>query len=108
MTRNVQVLITDDITGEPHARTITFAVESTTYEIDLTEENIAALRAALAPWITAARATKSAHIPTQRSRSDGRDPAAAAIRQWARENGIQVPDRGRLPVDVRERYEAEH
>lgn len=108
MTRNVQVLITDDITGEPNARTFTFAVESTTYEIDLTEENIAALREALAPWITAARATRSAQIPTQRSRSDGRDPAAAAIRQWARENGIQVPDRGRLPVDVREKYEAEH
>ncbi len=108
MSRNVQVLITDDINGEPGARTVTFALESKAYEIDLTDDNIAALRDALAPWIAAARAARSDQIPTQRSRSDGRDPAAADIRQWARDNGMPVPDRGRLPIDLRERYAAAH
>ncbi|MFG2894958.1 histone-like nucleoid-structuring protein Lsr2 [Streptomyces sp. NPDC048248] len=30
------------------------------------------------------------------------------VRQWARENGYDVPERGRIPADVRKAYDAAH
>ena len=33
-------------------------------------------------------------------------PRAAAVRAWAREQGVEVSDRGRIPADVLRRYEA--
>jgi hypothetical protein len=107
MSRNVQVVITDDLNGEPGARTISFALESKTYEIDLTEDNIAALRAALAPWIDAARPAGTGRFPSPR-RGSGGEPSAAEVRAWAREAGLSVPERGRLPDQVREQYAAAH
>jgi hypothetical protein len=108
MARNVQVLITDDINGEPGAQTVTFSLESKSYEIDLTEDSIRRLRDAFAPWIAAARPSGSTQFPTQRNRSDSRDPSPAEVRRWAKESGMQVLDRGRLPIALREKYAAAH
>jgi hypothetical protein len=107
MSRNVHVVVTDDLTGEPGARTITFALESKSYEIDLSEDNVAALRAALQPWIDAGRPAGPARVPSPR-RGGGGEPSAAQVRAWARENGLSVPDRGRLPDWVRTQFEAAH
>ncbi|MCE3553457.1 Lsr2 family protein [Pseudonocardia sp. RS11V-5] len=35
-------------------------------------------------------------------------PSTAEVRQWARENGIVVPDRGRLRPEVHEAWRAAH
>ena len=43
----------------------------------------------------------------RRLRGD-RCPSAREIRDWARSNGYKVPDRGRIPADVREAFEAAH
>lgn len=106
MSRNVHVVVSDDLSGEPGARTITFALESKSYEIDLSEDNLAALRAALQPWIDAGRPVGAARVPSPRQ--SGAEPSAAQVRAWARENGLAVPDRGRLPDWVRTQFEAAH
>jgi hypothetical protein len=105
MTRKVQVVLQDDIDGGEPAKTVYFSLDGKSYEIDLRDENAAELRDCLAPWIAAGRRASTARIPEPRSKS--RRPAETAdIRRWAEENGIPVATRGRLPVDLRARYEA--
>lgn len=107
MVRRVQVVLQDDINGQEPAQTVFFSLDGKDYEIDLTEQHAAGLRDALAPWITAGRRASTGRIPEPRSRL--RRPAESAdIRRWAEENGIPVAARGRLPVDLRSRYEAAH
>lgn len=105
--RKVHVVLQDDIDGGEPARTLYFSLEGKAYEIDLTEQNARALRDSLAPWIAAARRASTAQIPSQRSKP-GRADDTVDIRRWARENDIQVRDRGRISVDLRTRYEAAH
>lgn len=36
------------------------------------------------------------------------EPKPAAVRAWARENGLDVPARGTIPADVVDAYKAAH
>ena len=86
---------------------VRFDFEGNAYEIDLAEHELDALRAALAPFVAAARPvrTQPAHQPRASSFTGRRDePSAGTMRQWARENGFEVPARGRVPELVREAY----
>jgi hypothetical protein len=105
--RRVNVVLLDDIDGSEPARTVSFSLEGKAYEIDLTEPNAQALRDCLAPWIAAARRAPAAWIPEPRSKPR-RATDTVDIRRWARENGLPVRDRGRIPLDLRTRYEAAH
>jgi len=40
--------------------------------------------------------------------SPRREPTAAEIRAWASSMGLSVSDRGRIPADLRQRYDAAH
>jgi hypothetical protein len=110
MAQKVQVLLEDDLDGGEATETIAFGLDGTNYEIDLSDENAAALRDAFARYVGAARrAGRSGGrtIPGARSGSlrttSGPDPKE--VRVWASENGINVPDRGRLPKDIIEQFE---
>ena len=105
--RKVQVVLQDDIDGSEPAKTVQFSLDGTAYEIDLGEQNAAALRDALAPWIAAARRASPGHIPSPRSKPR-RSSETVDIRRWAKENDIPVSDRGRISVDLRTQYEAAH
>lgn len=105
---------TDDLDGSEPAATITFALEGTSYEIDLSEEHATQLREALAGYIAHARkanrsasagtARRSTHTRTSTQSSRGYD--AKAVRAWAADNDITVPGRGRIPGAVLEQYRA--
>ena len=89
---------------------VRFELDGSGYEIDLAEHEVDALRAALAPFVAVSRQVRN-HPPTHRTRgsisTDHRDePTAGTLRQWARENGFDVPARGRVPELVREAYKA--
>ena len=105
-----QTVIVDDLTGEPGARTRTLRFDGIEYEIDLTEASFADLRAALKPYLRAARAVSGAPASRRGTRSKGgAGPAAgdsAAIRAWARANGVAVTHRGRVAPAVREAWAA--
>ncbi|WZH35604.1 MAG: Lsr2 family protein [Microbacterium enclense] len=94
-------------TGE--GKQITFCVEGRAYEIDLSEENADTFYKALAPFVNVARSAGSAAAPRtgRRATRVKSDVDLGAVRQWARENGHTVSDRGRVPVSIVEKYKAE-
>jgi hypothetical protein len=109
--QHVNVTLVDDLDGSEASGTVSFALDGKTYEIDLSGGNATKLRDTLAPFAAAAR----------RGGGSGRRSAApraavtprpaydrertAAIRDWARENGHKVSDRGRIPTAVIEAYD---
>ncbi|WJN63225.1 Lsr2-like DNA bridging protein [Streptomyces phage phiScoe45] len=104
--KNERVIIdlVDDIDGTGQARTVTFAVDGTSYEIELNKKNEAKLMKAMAPWVGAARKVSAPR--TTRRRRATKKVDNAAIRQWAGENGVEVGATGRIPKSVMEQYEA--
>jgi hypothetical protein len=108
MAQRVQVLLTDDIDGSEAAGTLLFGLDGATYEIDLNEANEAALREALAPYLGAARRTggRRGAKPVRRMGAVGsKGSDAAVMRAWAKDNGFEVNDRGRVSAEIREAFE---
>ncbi|KAA1419559.1 Lsr2 family protein [Nocardioides humilatus] len=108
MAQRVNIVLVDDIDGSEASETVAFGLDGSSYEIDLNEKNAAKLRDALAGYVGHARKVGGA----RRGRSAAKAPAggvsAKDVRDWARANGHKVPDRGRIPADVREAYDAAH
>ncbi|WP_431042949.1 histone-like nucleoid-structuring protein Lsr2 [Streptomyces sp. P1-3] len=107
MAQKVQVLLVDDLDGGEADETVTFALDGKSYEIDLNTANADKLRAALEPFTKSGRRT-GGRAATGRSRARagvGSSQDTAKIRAWAKENGYEVNDRGRVPATVREAYE---
>lgn len=115
MARRIVHQLVDDLDGSVlevgTGETVMFSLDGTAYEIDLTEENAEALREALAPWVAAARPV-SRSVSGGSSSSNGRKRRRtgqqdySAVRAWAKENGYTVSERGRVPANVLEAYEA--
>lgn len=103
MAQRVHIVLEDDLDGSNADETVTFALDGVNYEIDLSKKNAAKLRDAFALYVGSARRV-SGRAP-RRGRGRG-GPSAAEIREWAREQGYEVSDRGRVPADVRAAYEA--
>lgn len=108
-TQVIQKVI-DDLTGEEGASTAEFSLDGVTYEVDLTETSRKQLHDVFAPYIDAGR-----KVGSRRGRSiAARGTAAAkvdreqtqAIREWARRNGLEVSQRGRISELVRVAYNA--
>ena len=91
-----KVVLTSDISGGSPARTYTFAWEGVGYEVDLTDTEAQAFRDALTPYFDVARALGGKSAP----KASLIGYTAAQVRAWARNNGIDVPDKGRVPNDV--------
>ncbi|WP_062462085.1 histone-like nucleoid-structuring protein Lsr2 [Demequina soli] len=106
MAQKVQVVLVDDIDGSVATETVSFSLDGSSYEVDLSEANASALRDALAPWISAGRRTTARKSPARARRASSTGGDAAAIRAWAKANGVEVPERGRIPAKVREAYDA--
>ena len=107
MAQNVQVHLEDDLDGGPADTTLTFALDGKDYEIDLSEANAEKLREALRPFTEAGRkATRSGSPRGLRPRASSSDPDTAKIRAWAKENGHEVSDRGRIQQHIKDAYYA--
>ena len=105
MARKVTVELQDDLDGGPADETLRFGVGGVQYEIDLSNKNVAAFRRQLAPFIEHARKAGKGqrHRPVRSASSRER---SGGIRAWAKDNGIALSDRGRIPASVVEQYEA--
>jgi hypothetical protein len=110
MAQKVHIVLVDDLDGSEASESVSFGLDGTSYEIDLNDTNAAQLRDALAPYVGHARKVGAASRRNGRrsapAASDG--PSAREIRDWARENGYEVPDRGRVSAEVRSAYDAAH
>jgi hypothetical protein len=104
--QKIQVILEDDIHGGPAEGTVKFSLDGANYEIDLNEENASSLREIFQPYVENAR--KAGGAARRRTRVTGQRGRTADIRTWAKQAGIHVNDRGRIPVYVVTRYEAAH
>ncbi|HEY3503269.1 MAG TPA: Lsr2 family protein [Actinocatenispora sp.] len=115
MAQKVQVLLVDDLDGGEAEETVKFGLDGTNYEIDLSEGNARQLRDALAKYVGVARKTGRAGAArgTAAPRNRAGSSAASdreqnrAIREWAKRQGLEISDRGRISADIVERYHAE-
>src|SRR5216110_2927480 len=105
MAQKITVALEDDLDGGPADETVRFGLGGTEYEIDLSKKNAAAFRKQLAPFIEHARKAGRGQRRRPGRTSASRD-RSGGIRAWAKEQGIAVSDRGRIPVSVVEQYEA--
>lgn len=103
MAQKVQILLLDDIDGSEAAETVQFGLDGSHYEIDLNDKNAGKLRDALSGYIGHARKTT-----TKKGRATRTElgPSTREVRDWARSNGYEVSDRGRVPAEVKAAYEA--
>jgi hypothetical protein len=113
MAQRVNVVLVDDIDGTDAVETVGFALDGVDYEIDLSDEHAAELREAVSLYVGHARRTGGRRRSGRRAASQGNGSAdgggsasAAEIRAWARDNGWDVPERGRVSAEVREAYAA--
>ena len=104
MAQNVTVTLEDDLTGGPAKQTVRFAFDGTDYEIDLNAKNAAAFGKQLAPYLEHARKAGRAQ-PRRPGRATSRQ-RSGDIRAWAKEHGLAVSERGRIPASVAEQYHA--
>jgi hypothetical protein len=119
MAQRVQVTLVCDLHDDedtPANENVTFALDGSSYEIDLCDDHAAELRDAFAPYVGVARRltgrTGSRTTGTARRTGRGRRGAStggadpADVRAWARSNGVAVSERGRIPASVLEQYAA--
>jgi Lsr2 len=107
MSQKVNVLLVDDIDGSDADETIPFGLDGTHYEIDLNSGHTHELRGQLERYVKAARkVTGSAGRPARVRRAAANDIKNKEIRNWARQRGLEVNDRGRIPADIVAQYEA--
>ena len=108
MAQKVQTLLIDDLNGSEAEGTVRFALDGAEYEIDLNAEHTQALRDALARYVGAARrAGGGTRRPAQggrRARADG--TRSTEVREWAKAQGIEVKDRGRVPAELLVKFKA--
>ncbi|MGQ4519134.1 histone-like nucleoid-structuring protein Lsr2 [Dermabacteraceae bacterium CCM 9520] len=102
MARKTHVVLIDDLDGSEATETVSFGLDGVNYELDLSADNAKKLREALSPWLAAARRTSGrarrgtgSHAGTSQN---------AEIRSWARANGLDVSERGRISAEIRKMY----
>ena len=108
MAQKIQTLFIDDLDASQAEGTVRFALDGAHYEIDLNAVHAQELRTALARYTEAGR--KVAGTTRRPARNAGKAAAnglsTTQIRGWAKENGVEVKDRGRVPADVVAKFQA--
>jgi hypothetical protein len=119
MAQRITTLLLDDIDGSEAEETVAFGLDGVPYEIDLNTANAAALRKSLAKYVDHARkVTGSARVGRGAVGRGGRPVVGSGrvrkaadaldtnkIREWAKANGHNIKDRGRVPGNIVAEYE---
>ena len=106
MAQKVHIVLIDDIDQSDAEETVTFGLDGKEFAIDLNKKNARSLRDALAPYVAHARPVSGRSRRSSAKAASGAAPSE--IRAWARDNGFDVPERGRVAAEVREAYAAAH
>lgn len=102
MAQRVSITLVDDLDGSEATETVTFGLDGTSYEIDLSEQNASTLRKNFTMYVEVARKV------TGRKKAKKSAHSAADIRKWAKGQGMEVSPRGVVPASVVQAYEAAH
>ncbi|NYF17487.1 hypothetical protein HDC37_002332 [Microbacterium sp. AK009] len=115
MARKIVHQLVDDLDGTVlevgEGETVLFSLDGVAYEIDLTVDNATEFRDTLSRYVDAARTVstgRAAESAASRKRRRTGQADYTAVRQWAKERGMSVSERGRIPASVMEAYEAAH
>jgi hypothetical protein len=108
MAQKVQTLFVDDLDGSKAEGTVRFGLDGTEYEIDLNAKHAKQLRGALARYVDAGRPVGAS---TRRPARSGRRVQpntlnTTEVREWAKTQGIDVKDRGRVPAGLVVKFKA--
>ena len=104
MAQRIQTLLIDDLDGGEAAGTVRFGLDGTEYEIYLSAAHSDELRKALGLYLAHARRAGGMAKTAARTRRGNAAVDTAKVRDWAKGQGIEVKDRGRVPADVVEQY----
>jgi hypothetical protein len=105
--QRTEIVFTDDLDGGPADETVRFGIDGTQYEIDLSKAHAAELRAALQPFVDSARRAPATPGRRRAGRPAARrGPNPSDVRAWARSEGIEVKDKGRVPAELVVKFQA--
>lgn len=104
MVQRVEVTLVDDIDGSDASETLRFGIDGYQYEIDLNDVHAKELREAVARFVESGRRLGRSKKSSSSGKKKQQEADPADIRAWARENDHEVPDRGRIPANVRDAY----
>lgn len=103
MATQIETRLIDDLDGSPADESVKFSLDGVEYSIDLTDAHAKEMRHALRKWTDHAARTGGKKKTTRNVNGVSK---TVAIRAWAAENGIKVAERGRIPQEIVDRYEA--
>jgi len=106
MAQRIQTLLIDDLDGGEAAGTVRFGLDGAEYEIDLSAAHNDDLRKALQQYLTHARRTGGTARGSARAGRANSTIDTAAVREWAKGQGIEVKDRGRMPAELVVKFKA--
>jgi hypothetical protein len=108
MARKTQVVLTDDMDGSEADETIRFGLSGTEYEIDVNSAHADELRSSLARYMEAGRRVRFAGQRSSRGavRAQGSTTSSSEVREWAKAQGLEVRDRGRVPAELMVKFKA--
>jgi Lsr2 len=109
MAQKIQTLFIDDLDGSEAQGTVRFGLDGADYEIDLNGKHAEALRKALAPYVAAARKSSGARRPqrvTRKASGSASGLNTTEVRDWAKAQGIDVKERGRVPAELIVKFKA--
>ncbi|MBD8661515.1 Lsr2 family protein [Frigoribacterium sp. CFBP 8754] len=110
MAKKTLVQLIDDLDGtaltDGVGKTVTFALEGATYEIDLSQAHVDELAEVLAPYMAAGRKVNGRQSAARSSGAKSDPAELQKIRDWAGKNGHTVSSRGRISASVRDAYNA--
>ena len=107
MAQKIQTLFIDDIDGSEAEGTVRFGLDGTEYEIDLSKKHAQALRKSLGRYVEAARRGPGSRRPGRGRRQPGTNGINnTEVRAWAKSQGMDVKDRGRIPAELVVKFKA--
>lgn len=110
MAKETITIVRDDLDGSEGASSYKFGWGNDQYEIDLSDKNAKELESFLSKYIDKA-AKVTARLPRQASTSSTRSSSSnkeelQKIRQWAKDNGYEISERGRVSQTIQDAYRA--
>jgi hypothetical protein len=105
MAQRIQTLFVDDLDGGEAEGMVYFSLNGTNYEIDLSTAHAKALEKYIGAGRKVSGSAKRAGRGTGRRAANG-GPNPTEVREWAKSQGIQVNDRGRVASDLTAKFKA--
>ncbi len=106
MAQKIETVFIDDLDGSTADTTIRFGLDGTEYEIDLNTAHAEQLRKATEQYIEAGRKVSSGVQKTTRSSARRSGPSSSEVREWAKDQGLEVKERGRIPAELVVKFQA--